>query len=318
LAKSISKSNKVLTAVVLIVSVSLFLFICERCSPTKTDAKLSSRTATDLASVSAVSNSILSSNDTNWVGYIVASDLQNPQASVTSVSASWTVPTVTISSKDTFSAVWIGIGGFFDNTLIQTGTEQDSIQGQSDYYAWVELLPQDAITIDSIAVSPGDQIDASIQLVDENTGQWFISIKDLTKNQEYKSNYFYASTQLSAEWIVERPDITSRRSHGTLASLADVGTVKFASCQAIIGGETGTISSFPTIQSIMYETVQSATNLGSTQLAAVSDPTDNGSGFTVETSPSAIPELSLLMLLPLAIGVSLLATISMKRAWRKS
>jgi hypothetical protein len=256
-----------------------------------------------------MSTSILSSNDTNWAGYIVASDLQNPQASVTGVSASWTVPAVTISSQDTFSAVWIGIGGYFDDTLIQTGTEHDSIQGQSEYSAWLELLPQNSLIIDSIAVSPGDQISASIQLVDANTDQWSIYIKDLTKNQEYTSSFFYVSPQLSAEWIIERPEITSRRSRGTLTSLADVGTVKFASCQTTIGGETGTISSFPTVQSIMYQEVQSTTDLGSTQLAAVSNLTNNGSSFTVKTSPSATPEPSVLMLLPLIIGIGLLATL---------
>ena len=114
----------------------------------------------------------------------MSSNLQNPQESVTSVSASWTVPTVIISKQDTFSAVWIGIGGFFDQSLIQTGTEQDSFQGQSEYSAWFELLPQNSITIDSISVSPGDQITASIQLVDANTDQWSFYIKDVTKNRE--------------------------------------------------------------------------------------------------------------------------------------
>lgn len=316
MVKSISKLNsKVLIAVVFVVSISLYLFTCEQVSANKTAAKLSSRKTAGLASVSTLPTSILSSNDTNWGGYIVASDLQNPQASVTVVSASWNVPTVTISSKDTFSAVWIGIGGYFDNTLIQTGTEQDSIQGQSEYSAWLELLPQNPITIDSIAVSPGDQINASIQLVDANTDKWSIYIRDITKNQEYTSSYFYPSSQLSAEWIVERPEITSRRSRGTITSLADIGTVKLTSCQTTIGGKIGTISSFSPVQSIMYQTVQSTTDLGSTQLAAVSDLTNNGSSFTVETLPSAIPELSVLMLLPLVIGICLLATITGKRAW---
>ena len=303
---------KVLIVLALIVTICAYLFGSEQISAAET----ASCTTNDLASVSLMSNSALSSNDTNWAGYIVASDLQNPQASVTSVSASWTVPTVTISTQDTFSAVWIGIGGFFDNTLIQTGTEQDSIQGQAEYSAWLELLPQTATTIDSISVSPGDQITASIQLVDANTDQWSIYIKDLTNNQEYTGSYFYSASQLSAEWIVERPDISSRRSRGTLTSLADVGAVKFTTCQTTIGNETGTIRSFPVVQSIMYETVESTTGLGLTQLAAVSDPTDNGSSFTVETTSSAIPELSVLMLIPMVIGIGLLASIIRKRAWR--
>ena len=173
-------------------------------------------------------------------------------------------------------------------------------------------MPQNSITIDSIAVSPGDQIDATIQLVEANTDQWSIYLKDITKNQEYTGSFFYASSQLSAEWIIERPDISSKRSRGTLASLADVGTVEFANCQTDIDGETGNISSFPTVQSVMYTTVQSVTNLGSSLLATVSNLTDNGSSFTVETSPSTIPELPAITLLPLIIEIVVIAIIKRK------
>ena len=289
MTKSTSRPNiKVLITLALVVGISLYWFTGVNGSVAKTTAKTTSYTTTYLVSTSLMSTSISPSNDTNWAGYISTSNLQNPQASVISVSASWTVPTVTISSQDKFSAIWIGIGGFFDDTLIQIGTEQDSIQGQSEYSAWLELLPQTSMTIDSITVSPGDQMNASIQLVDENTHHWSIYIKDVTNNQEYTGSFFYASSQLSAEWIVERPEISSRRSRGTITNLANVGAVEFTNCQTTIGGETGTISSFPTAQSIMYQEVQSTTDLGSTQLAAVSDLTNNGSSFTVETSPSII------------------------------
>lgn len=102
------------------------------------------------------------STDLNWGGYAVASDFNNPQPIVTEVSGSWIVPQVTITQSDTFSAIWIGIGGTFGNTLIQAGTEQDSIDGQAVYSAWFELLPQDSVIIPTINVSPGDTIDACI------------------------------------------------------------------------------------------------------------------------------------------------------------
>ena len=298
-------------AVVLVTIVSLYGF-CLGQLPTVNEATVmfSNKSVT----FASASTTVTHSNDTNWAGYIIASDVQNPQATVTSVTATWTVPTVKISAQDTFSAVWIGIGGFYDTTLIQTGTEQDSIQGQSEYSAWVELLPQSSITIDSLIVSPGDQINASIQLIDANTDQWSVYIKDLTTNQEYTNNFVYASSQLSAEWIVERPDITSSRARGTLTSLADVGLVTFTGCQATIGGTKGAISDFPVVESIMYENVQTTDNLGVTQLAAVSNLTDNGSSFTVETSQAYIPEISVLMLIPLVVGTSLLAILAKKRA----
>jgi hypothetical protein len=210
--------------------------------------------------------------------------------------------------------VWIGIGGFFDSTLIQIGTEQDSIQGHSEYSAWIEFLPQNSITIENMTISPGDQIDASIRLTDAFFNQWSISIKDVTSDQAYTGSFFYTSSQLSAEWIVERPDITSPRSRGTFADLADIGPLTFENCRASIGDETGAINNYPNVQSTMYEIIDNTTSSGSMQLAAVSDLLDNGSSFTVETSPSAIPEMSALILITSMVGISLIATIIKKRA----
>src|SRR5512136_567269 len=62
----------------------------------------------------------------NWAGYAVAYNFSDPQPVVTGVSGSWIVPQVQVSQNDTFSAIWVGIGGTFGHTLIQAGTEQDS------------------------------------------------------------------------------------------------------------------------------------------------------------------------------------------------
>src|SRR5438132_9220190 len=68
------------------------------------------------------------------------------------VTGDWTVPTATQhqSGRAEYSSAWIGIGGgcakdncsVNDNTLIQTGTEQDvSKSGAASYDAWFELIP---------------------------------------------------------------------------------------------------------------------------------------------------------------------------------
>ncbi len=54
----------------------------------------------------------------NWAGYVAASNLFFPQAAVTAVSASWTVPSVTDIGTNAYSVVWVGIGGQFDSSLI--------------------------------------------------------------------------------------------------------------------------------------------------------------------------------------------------------
>ena len=83
----------------------------------------------------------------DWAGYVVASNNLFPLPSVAGVNGSWTVPKVETTPLDSFSAVWVGIGGQMDTTLIQAGSEQDSISGQAVYSLWYELLPANSITI---------------------------------------------------------------------------------------------------------------------------------------------------------------------------
>lgn len=105
MVKHILKLNiKVLIGIVLVVGIGSCLFSYGQGSITKTHAELSSGVispSTTLLTMATRTTRI--SNDSNWAGYIAASDLKNPQANVTSVSASWTVPTVTNLSQNTFS-----------------------------------------------------------------------------------------------------------------------------------------------------------------------------------------------------------------------
>ena len=220
-----------------------------------------------------------STKSSNWAGYVALSDLQNPQPTVTNISASWTVPTVTPTFPILYSATWIGIGGFIENsTLIQCGTEQDSASrfGQRQYYAWYELLPNSSIPIPSrnITVSPGDQIQAWIQLADATSNLWIINITDTTHPQTYQITVNYTSSQLTAEWIVERPLVGGSSSPSPLANF---GNATFTNCTAIIGGASGDITSFGWEAVTMYSSATS----GSVQLTDVSDLTPDGSSFTV-------------------------------------
>ena len=214
----------------------------------------------------------------NWAGYVVSSDLQNPQPTVTNVNASWTVPPVTISVNNTYSATWIGIGGQFNNdsSLIQCGTEQDSIFGQARYYAWYEILPDNSINIPRpiISVSAGDQIQASIQLANATTNQWNINITDMATTQTFQTNVTYISSQLTADWIVERPTV-----NGNILQLTNFGNETFTGCNASIGATESNIASFPWKALTMY--TSAASSGSSVQLTDVSDITPDGTGFTV-------------------------------------
>jgi hypothetical protein len=124
-------------------------------------------------------------NSLSWAGYVISDDFAVPPLEVTSISASWNVPSVNASFGDGYSSAWIGIGGQLDQTLIQAGTEQDSINGQPVYYVFYELLPDFAVAVSDITVSPGDLIDVSIALVDSSTNTWLIQIRDVTNGQSF-------------------------------------------------------------------------------------------------------------------------------------
>lgn len=209
----------------------------------------------------------------NWAGYVAASDLQNPQPVVIGVSGSWVVPSITDIGTDAFSAIWVGIGGEFDQTLIQVGTEQDSINGIAQYSVWYELLPNDSITIDTLVISPGDQIEASINLIGSYTNQWSISITDVTTGQNYENNFTYTSGNLSAEWIVERPEVDNAISYW-----ADFGTVTFTSCRSVFKNKVGVISDFSSNEVLMDAQVRHNQLV---QLVDVSELSSDGSQFTV-------------------------------------
>lgn len=214
-------------------------------------------------------------NSTNWAGFAIASDLQNPQPNVFKVSASWVVPAVVPSSSDTFSAIWIGVGGEFpnDTTLIQCGTEHDSSGSLTTYFAWYEMLPRTSVPIRMFNVSPGDQMQASIQLVDVSSSQWLISISDMTSQSSFQNNFTYGASQLSAEWVVERPLINR-----VLSTLANFGEMSFTNCSVTVGTVSGGINSFPNEKILMFSSPMANTAV---QAADVSNLSGDGSQFTV-------------------------------------
>jgi len=134
-----------------------------------------------------------------WAGFVSMSNLLLRQGVATRVSGSWIVPAVSPSQGDTYSAVWVGIGGYGENSLIQTGTLQGYRNGGFTYYAWYELLPNTAIRIQSMNIEPGDIMTASVSLADANQNLWLVEINDVTTGDSYSRTIAYNSARLSAE-----------------------------------------------------------------------------------------------------------------------
>ncbi|HXQ95312.1 MAG TPA: G1 family glutamic endopeptidase, partial [Candidatus Acidoferrales bacterium] len=105
----------------------------------------------------------------NWAGYAVANGPYR------SVGGRWTVPQVAVSNGRGFSALWIGVDGFSNDSLIQAGTESDVYGGTTHYSAWWEILPAPAVVIRGLSIRAGDHIAASIARV--SAGRWRITIR---------------------------------------------------------------------------------------------------------------------------------------------
>jgi hypothetical protein len=211
-----------------------------------------------------------------WAGYVDVSNLLLRQSEVTAVAGSWAVPAVALTASDAYSSVWVGIGGFGEQSLIQTGTEQECIGGLFNYYAWYEFLPNRAIRIQNFTVQPGDEIAASITLTRPNEDVWTVTISNLARAESFSEDFVYNSSKLSAEWVVEAPSL-----NGQVATLPDFGSVSMSGCSATIAGTTGGISSFPGYQLVLYDNQD-------VQLVDVSALNADGSGFNVTYSVKTV------------------------------
>jgi hypothetical protein len=150
----------------------------------------------------------------NWFGYNQGT-LEKGGTLFNSITGDWTVPTASSHTRgqDEYSSDWIGIGGgcvdsgctVGDNTLIQTGTEQDApATGGSSYSAWWEIIPGPSIDI-SMTIQPGDHMHAAIAETVPNSNVWVITLQDVTRNETFSQTVPYSSTHATAEWIEETP-----------------------------------------------------------------------------------------------------------------
>jgi hypothetical protein len=188
----------------------------------------------------------------NWSGYELAY-FQTGQKYVRT-QMRWVVPSVGYgpstdsTSSPQYSANWVGIGGFCENslcfradkTLIQLGTEQDvTPDGATQYYAWYEILPQIETPLPArYVVRPGDMMAASLRCLDRCAAErqiWRLTMIDQTQGWAWSKTLTYGSSMLSAEWIVEAPY------GGNTLPLADFGSIGL-SATAGVNGRTPSLS----------------------------------------------------------------------------
>jgi hypothetical protein len=172
-------------------------------------------------------NSVGSSN---WSGYAATGGT----GAFRSVSASWTEPTGTCTSRrDQYSSFWVGLDGYSSGSVEQTGTDVDCAGRTAEYYGWYEMYPAYPVTFPS-TVRPGDHLSASVTF--SGAATYTLVLKDSTRGwtQTVVKNQS-GLARSSAEVIVEAPSSSS----GVLP-LADFGTVSLSASKAN-GAALGTL-----------------------------------------------------------------------------
>lgn len=206
---------------------------------------------------------------TNWSGYAVETNLANPQNfAVSDVKGSWTVPSVSCTSTNTYSSAWVGIDGDSDNTVEQTGTEHDCINGQPSYYAWFEMYPKPSFRI-NMPIAAGNNINAEVKFVGNN--RFTLILANTSTGQTFTTTQKLNANRQSAEWIIEAPY------SGGVLPLANFGTINFSNANTTLNGHSGSISD----SAWQNDPITMVTSGGTTAKAAPSTLSPDGTSFNV-------------------------------------
>jgi Peptidase A4 family len=181
-----------------------------------------------------------STQSSNWAGYAA----HGSGVSFHSVVAAWRQPVAHCGrGRKTYSAFWVGLGGFnpTSTALEQIGTEVDcKASGRAVSSAWYELVPAPSTPI-SLRVRPGDTVTATVTVVGHQVS---VGLNDLTRNRSFHKTLTAASVDASsAEWIVEAPSNCISIDACQTLPLANFGSTTFKFASAVsTAGHQGSIS----------------------------------------------------------------------------
>lgn len=204
----------------------------------------------------------------NWSGYVDAATNAIPAYS--SVSGSWTTPTVTCTAQDSITSEWVGLDGFGSSTVEQDGTLGWCFQGTATYYTWWEMYPAGTVSVGT-TLAPGDAISASVS---RRGIIYRLAVTDTTHPANSFVQYANCSVKCldaSAEWIAERPSFATTG----IAPLANYGTWTVTNAQETYRGTPGNISDAPS-----WFPVDMQDSTGTYNLSTPGGLTGGGSGFT--------------------------------------
>ena len=204
--------------------------------------------------------SIFNTQYNNWCGVIVT----KPVNAFYTLQADWTQPTIfpaPTSIARAEASLWAG----FDNSpvdLFQAGTDAVTVNfpvgfpndvfgyaTATNYYLWIEALPDGPWYVPNFPVSPGDEISVNIFVADGHGQTWFANdglgggltaqndsvwfmIYNTTQGKSYWGTYprntlLHGFSGSSVEFVVERP---TDNDSGTLDQFANFGTARLRNC----------------------------------------------------------------------------------------
>jgi len=179
----------------------------------------------------------------NWSGYAVTG------SGFTDAKGSWHVPEVNCNvTPNSQSAFWVGIDGWSDGTVEQTGTASNCDGTTAQYFAWYEFYPAAPVVLSNFPVEPGDVIGAEVKYL--GGGKFQTRIHNHRTGQLYvKTQKLSSADRTSAEWIAEAPCCTSGGGYLPLADfhVASYGldyTSDHGTNTAIDSSTSGPISAF--------------------------------------------------------------------------
>jgi peptidase A4-like protein len=135
------------------------------------------------------------SNAGNWAGYAASGQ------TFTTIVGHWVEPQVTCNGSALY-APWVGIDGFNDQTVEQTGVQTECSGGSPQVSGWYEMYPAAPVYFSNPA-SIGDHFTAKVQHTGGTT--YKLTLTDNTKGWSHTVTKNLSAQNASAEAIIEAP-----------------------------------------------------------------------------------------------------------------
>jgi hypothetical protein len=134
----------------------------------------------------------------SWGGYVATGS----SGTFTSVTASWIEPKVSCDNDNALYAPWVGIDGYENQTVEQTGVQTYCGTGKPVDAAWYEMYPASAVYY-SNKIKAGDSITATVT----SSGSSFtLTISDTTRGwTQTATQSTDGAEHATAEAVIESP-----------------------------------------------------------------------------------------------------------------